>query len=399
MRIAAPERVGSRARLIVVLAGLAALAPLCTDLNLPVLPALAADLRVDAATAQLTITFALVGLATGQLVAGPLSDRFGRRPLLLGGLVAFAIANLASAVAPTAAPLVVVRLLAGLAASATVVVTRAVVADTFPGVEAARGYATLGAVMGFVPAAAPLLGGGLSYVMGWRGMFVVLAAIAVALLLLAHLQVPETLPVELRRPAQPRAIVTALADCLRHRRFLANLAAIGMAGGTLFTYIGSSSFVLENLYGLSPVAFSVVFAVNALGIVAAATLTRRLVSRAGASVLMSVGQAIAVAGAVVLLAGALAGGGLVPVLAGFFCCVASGGFVMSTATALGMEAAPGGAGAAAGLLGVTAFAVGGLLAPLGGLGSGGTAMAVVMTATTVLGPGLRWVALRGADRP
>lgn len=383
-----------RRALVVVLGALAGLAPLCTDLYLPVLPQLAKDLAAPTSQAQLTITAVLLGLATGQLVAGPLSDRFGRRPLLLGGLLAFVVGNLVSAVVDDVTLLVVVRLLAGLAASATVVTTRAVIADAFPAAEAARGYAALAAVMGIAPITAPLAGGLLTYVTGWRGMFVVLAAIGALLAVVAHVRIPETLAVGDRRPARPRDVAAGLVDCLRSRRFVAYMAAIGFSGGLLFTYIASSSFVLQDLHGLSARQYSLDFAANATGILALVFLGRHLVTRTGPGPLLRAGQALAATGALVLLVGELLGGSLVGVLVGFFLAVSSVGLIHSNATALGMAEAPGGAGAASGMLGIMGFAVGSLVAPLGGLGHSGLAMALVMVTCAVLAPTVTTVLLR-----
>ena len=383
-----------RRSLVVVLGALAGLAPLCTDLYLPVLPQLAKDLSAPTSQAQLTITAVLLGLATGQLVAGPLSDRFGRRPLLLGGLLAFVVGNVVSAVVDDVVLLVVVRLLAGLAASATIVTTRAVVADAFPPAEAARGYAALAAVMGIAPIAAPLAGGLLTFVTGWRGMFVVLGAIGAVLALVAHVRIPETLAAADRRSAHPRDIAAGLLDCLRSRRFVAYMAAIGFSGGLLFTYIASSSFVLQDLHGLSARQYSLDFAANSAGILGLVFVSRRLVGRVGPGPLLRAGQGLAAAGALVLLGDALLGGSLGGVLVGFFLAVSSVGLIHSNSTALGMAEAPGGAGAASGMLGIMGFAVGSLVAPLGGLGSSALAMATVMAACALLAPLVTTVLLR-----
>jgi DHA1 family bicyclomycin/chloramphenicol resistance-like MFS transporter len=374
-----------RRALVVVLGALAGLAPLCTDLYLPVLPQLAQDLEVPASSAQLTITAVLVGLAAGQIVTGPLSDRFGRRPLLIGGLLAFVAANVVSAVAGDVGTLSLVRLLGGFAASATVVTTRAVIADAFPGPEAARGYAALGAVMGIAPITAPLAGGALSYVMGWRGMFLVLAGIGVLLAVVTHVRVPETLAVAERRSARPREVVGGLVDCLRSRTFAAYMVVIGLTGGMLFTYIASSAFVLQRVHGLTARQFSLVFAMNSTGILALAAAGTWLVARTGPARLLRAAQALAVLGCTVVLVGTLTGS-LAVLLVGFFVAISPISVTFSNATALGMAAAPGGAGAASGMLGITGFAVGSLVAPLGGLGSSGVAMAATMLGCAVLGP-------------
>lgn len=389
----------SRRRLILALAGLTALGPIATDLNLPVLPAQAAELGVDVSQAQLTLTAVLLGMSVGQLVAGPVSDRLGRRPVLLAGLVVFALSCLASAFVPNNTALVAVRLVTGLAASATIVSSRAVVADVFPGAEAARAYATLGAVMGIAPATAPLLGGALSRVTGWRGIYGVIFAIGALLVAVAWLAVKETLPPSRRISAHPLSVLRGFRDCLRSRHFVAAMLSLGFSGGVLFTYIASSSFVLQGLHGFTATQFSLDFAVNAFGLFVCANISRRVVRRAGPARLLHVGQGLALIGAAFLLVGALAGLGLVPVLVGFFLAMSSMGFVFSNGTALGMLSAPGGAGAAGGLLGIVGGATGAAVAPLGGLGDPGLSMAVVISVSAVLGPLSYWLLTRSAPTP
>lgn len=383
-----------RRRLILALAGLTSLGPIATDLNLPVLPAQGAELGVDVSQSQLTLTAVLLGMSAGQLVAGPVSDRFGRRPVLLWGLVLFALSCLASAFVPNNTALVAVRLITGLAASATIVSCRAVVADVFPGAEAARAYATLGAVMGIAPATAPLIGGALSRVTGWRGIYVVIFAIGALLVGVAWWSVKETLPPSRRISAHPLSVLRGFRDCLRSRTFVAAMLSLGFSGGVLFTYIASSSFVLQDLHGFTATQFSVAFAVNALGLFVCANLSRRLVRRAGPARLLLVGQALALAGALCLLVGALAGLGLGPVLVGFFLVMSSVGFTFSNGTALGMMAAPGGAGAAGGLLGIVGGATGAAVAPLGGLGDPGLSAALVIAVSAVCGPLAYWLLTR-----
>ncbi len=216
--------------LTLLLASLSSLVVLTTDIYLPVLPQLGADLGTSDAAAAATLSAALVGIALAQIVIGPLSDAVGRRVPILVGLVAYAVTHLLCAVAPSIGILLGLRVLSGLATAAVIVVSRAIVADAFPGNQAARAFATLGAVFGIAPVVAPLAGGLLAHVMSWRGMFVVLAGVAALLLAVTWRALPETLPPERRTPPHLGAVVKELGEVLVHRRFLAYVVVLSAVG-------------------------------------------------------------------------------------------------------------------------------------------------------------------------
>ncbi len=180
--------------LTLLLASLSSLVVLTTDIYLPVLPQLGADLDTSDAAAAATLSAALVGIALAQIVIGPLSDAVGRRLPILVGLVAYAVTHMLCAIAPSIGVLLGLRVLSGVATAAVIVVSRAIVADAFPGNQAARAFATLGAVFGIAPVVAPIAGGLLAHVMSWRGMFVVLAVVGLVLLPVTSRMVPESLP-------------------------------------------------------------------------------------------------------------------------------------------------------------------------------------------------------------
>ncbi len=223
--------------LVLVLAMLSALVVLTTDVYLPVLPQLGADLGTRDAAAAASLSAALLGVALAQIVVGPISDATGRRRPLLLGLAAYAVTHLLCAVAPSIGTLLVLRFFTGIATAAVMVVARAVVADVYPGREAAKAFATLGAVFGIVPVIAPVLGGLLAHVMSWRGMFVVLAAIGAVLVPVTARMVPESLPREKRIPPHVGAVVKDLAEVLTHRRFLAYAVVMATVGAMLFGYM------------------------------------------------------------------------------------------------------------------------------------------------------------------
>lgn len=386
--IETPQRTAPPRHLLVLLASLSSLVVLTTDIYLPVLPQLGADLDTSDAAAAATLSAALVGIALAQIVIGPLSDAAGRRVPILVGLAAYVVTHLLCAVAPSIGALLVLRVLSGLATAAVIVVSRAIVADAFPGNQAARAFATLGAVFGIAPVVAPLAGGLLAHVMSWRGMFVVLAGVAASLLAVTWRALPETLPRELRTSPHLGAVVKELGAVLVHRRFLAYVVVLSAVGGVLFGYIGASAFVLQDEFGLSPQAYSYVFAVNSVGIFALSVATRQLVARVGAPRLLTIGQLATVVGSVGLVLGVW-WSSLPLVLVGMFVAIGSLGLVMPNATALGMREAEGRAGAAAGVMGICQFTVGALASPLAGLGGSAWSMVVVIGVSAVAGVVLR----------
>jgi MFS transporter, DHA1 family, multidrug resistance protein len=377
-------RVAPPRHLLVLLAALTSLVVLTTDVYLPVLPALGADLGTSDAAAAATLSAALLGIALAQIVVGPLSDASGRRRPLLLGLAAYAVTHLLCAAAPSIGVLLALRLLAGVATAAVIVVSRAVVADAFPGNRAARAFATLGAVFGIVPVVAPVAGGLLAHVMSWRGMFVVLAIVAMALLGITWRALPETLAPAQRIPPHVGAVLTDLGAVLVHRRFLAYVVALAAVGGMLFAYIGASSFVLQDEFGLSPQAYSYVFAVNSIGLFALSLASRQLVARFGPQRLLTAGQLGSLAGAALIVA-SLALSDLPVLLVGMFVLLSSFGLSMPNSTALGMHEAPGRAGSAAGVMGICQFTVGALASPLAGVGGSPWSMAIVVAVCAFVG--------------
>ena len=358
---------------------------LTTDVYLPVLPDLARDLDTSDAAASATVSCVLVGIAIGQVVIGPLSDAIGRRTPLLVGAAAYAVMHVLSALAPSITVLLAVRVLAGFATAACIVVGRAIVVDLFPGAAMTRAFATLGAVTAIVPVAAPVAGGVLALVMGWRGMFLVLAALALVITVVGWRALPESLPPERRTPPHLGSVLRGLWALLCMRTFLAYAAATGAVAGILFGYIGASSFVLQRGFGLSPQQFGLVFAINSVGIFVASNLTRRLASHVAPRRLLATGQVLSLVGVGVLGAGvAVESLGLVAV--GLFLAVSSVGLIMPSAMALGMEAAGGRAGSAAGVFGIVQFAVGAAASPLAGVHGSPWSLVVVLGFCAVAGP-------------
>ena len=380
----APARSGRG--LVVLLGALSAFGPLSMDLYLPALPSVEGEFAAGQAPVQLTLSAAALGLAVGQLLAGPLSDRFGRRGPLLLGVGTWALASLLCAVSPTVWVLVAIRLLQGVGGAAGIVLARAVVRDRYSGLESARMYAVLASINGVAPVLAPVIGGQLLRLTDWRGIFVVLAGIGLLLVLASARWLPETLPRERRVPGGLRTTVRNARALLRGRMFTAAVLAQGFGFGALFTYISTSSFVLQSGFGLTAQQFSLVFASNGVGIVLAGVVSRWLVGRFGSRQLLLAGVVVQVAGTALLLVAGLTGAGLPLVLPGLFVVAFATGLLMPNATALAMAGAAAMAGTASALVGVGQFLIASVGAPLAGLGAAGTLlpMAAVMAGFAVL---------------
>ena len=380
----------ARLRFVTILGLLSAFGPFSVDLYLPALPDLTADLDTSASLGQLTLTASIAGLGLGQLVAGPLSDRFGRRPPLLVGLACYVLLSLACAAAPTIWALIVLRLLQGFAGSAGLVVARAIVRDVHAGVEAAHLYSILIIIAGVAPIVAPLVGGQLLFLTDWRGLFVVLALIATLVLAAAGLGLRETLPRARRSDRGLREIGVTLALVSRDRAFVTYALTLGFAFAEMFAYIAGSPFVLEDIHGISPQAFSLVFATNAVGLMLASQLNRALVRRVELHRLLGIAVGVGAVAGVALLVVVLLDGGLVALVPCMFFAVGSLGMIIPNATALAITPFPHVAGSASALLGASQFMLGAVTAPLVGAFGRETAvpMAVVMATCGLLAAAL-----------
>ena len=394
------ERSTVPARTVLLLGLLATFGPISLDLYLPALPALAGDLGASASSAQLTITTCLLGLALGQLVAGPLSDRFGRRTPLLAGLVVYLLATLACTVAPTVEVLLGLRLLQGLAGAAGLVISRAMARDLFSGRALLVVFSRLTLVSGLAPVVAPVLGGQLARVTSWRGIFVVLAAFGVVLLV-AGLLLPESLPPERRTTGGLPASLRGFAALLRDRRYVGVVTTFSFSSASMFAYIAGATFVLQQIYGLSAVGFSLVFGANSVGIVVVSQAAGRLARRGGSPLgTLATGVAGNVLGAVALLLTVLLDLGVVALVVSLFVMVASLGAVFPSGTTLAMADHPERAGAASSLLGLGQYVGGGLVAPLVGIAGERTdvPLGVVACACSVVGALLLLLVVRPTAR-
>ncbi|WP_370943548.1 Bcr/CflA family multidrug efflux MFS transporter [Amycolatopsis sp. cg5] len=379
-------RTHSRLRYALILGGLSAFGPLSIDMYLPAFPSMTADFASTPSTLQLTLSAFIIGLAIGQVVIGPLSDALGRRRPLVAGLALYVIGSILCAFAPTAELLIAARVVQAIGAAAGIVIARATVRDLFSGIAMTKFFSMLMLVNGLAPILAPIIGGQVLRVTSWRGVFIVLVVFGAMLLTVVALAMPEPLPVEKRVPARPRAILRTYFRLLRDRTFMGYTLASGLMFAGLFAYISGSSFVLQDIYGLSPQAYALAFGINGIGIVAVGQLNGAIVGRFPERSLLRVGLFFSVLGGALVLSAVVFDWGLIGLLAGLFVTVASIGMVAPNASSLGLAEQAGNAGAASALMGVLQFLVGGLATPLVGLGGSGTAlpMVIVIASFTVL---------------
>jgi DHA1 family bicyclomycin/chloramphenicol resistance-like MFS transporter len=376
-----PPPPGRATALLVVLGALSAFGPITTDLYLPSLPEVAGALDVAPSQVQATLTACLVGLAVGQAIAGPLSDSYGRRRPLLIGIGLFALASLGCAAAPSVVVLDVLRLVQGLCGAAGIVLARAIVRDRWTGVQMARIYAALMGAVSLGPILAPTIGGALLGFMDWRGLFVVLAGFGVVLLVTCATWVPETLVPERRRDVGLLVTLRVGRRLMADRVFAGYSIASGLAFGALFSYISGSSFVYQDVFGVSPQVYGLLFALNGCALLLANVINHRLQERIGSERLLRAGLLAVLGGAVLLTASVVAGAGLAGVIPSLFIAVGGLGFVPSNSVALALGPHGADAGTASALIGVIQFLIGAIAAPLAGVaGESAVPMAIGMLA-------------------
>jgi DHA1 family bicyclomycin/chloramphenicol resistance-like MFS transporter len=363
------RRVPSGWRLVALIGSLAIFGPLCLDIYVPALPNITRNLHASPSAVQFTMTSCIVGLGAGQLVLGPVSDRTGRRLPLLGGLAAFVLASVACAFAPNVYVLGLFRLIQGLGGAAGMGMARSIARDLHSGVALVRFFSTLTIATGLGPLIAPQIGSGILSFTTWRGIFIALAILGAVLLWSAWLRVPETLPEQFRSQGTLRSTGAAFRRIGSDRAFvsLALTGAMGMGG--VFVYAAGSTFVLQNIYGLSPQVYSIVFASGGLGWIAGAQVNGQLAAHFRAPVLLTAGCLIMIGGgALVLLMIRARSTGLAGFIPAAICFLFGSGFVGTNAIALALQRYPDAAGAASALVGAVQFGLGGLAAPLAGVG-------------------------------
>jgi len=386
---------------IVALGALVALGPFTVDLYLPSFPAVARDFSASDAAVQLTLTATSIGFAVGQLVIGPWSDKIGRRtPLLLATALHIA-ASVGVALAPNIELLTVLRVVQGIGAAGGGVVAMATVRDLFGGQPLVRMLSRMALVSGLAPILAPVIGSQLLRVTDWRGVFVALAGYGVLVLVVAALLIVETLPPE-RRGTGAHRTARDRYHALFHDRVFVGVAIIGgMIFSALFAYLSSSSFLLQDVFGLNAQQFGLVFGLNSLGVVLGSQASSRVVRRVPPQWVLVVALPLMLLGAIAIGVFALLGFGLISVLIPLWVILTSCGFCFPVVQVLALAHHGEEAGTAASLLGAVNFGVAGLISPIVGLLGISTAlpMAEVMVATLVVAVLSLWILVRPRTVP
>lgn len=367
-----------RMSLAIPLGLMAGLGPLCIDLYLPALPELAKDLSLNATGAQLSLTSGLAGLALGQLIFGPLSDKYGRlRPLMISLLILI-IASIACAYAQSLPQLLVARVIQGLGGAGGTVLSRAIARDNFNGHQLTKFFAMLLLVNGLAPILAPVVGSAMMSVTNWRGLFMILSGIGLLLLLISHLKVDESLKVEHRSAGSLLSAWGQLLQVVGQRSFRGFCLTQGFMMAGMFAYIGASPFVLQQIYGMSPQAFSFCFAINGLGLIIASQISSRLCPYFGEYRILKAGLVLGFAASMLLVICCVFDAPLLLILSALFFSIASNAIITTTAASLAMQSQGKRAGSASAVIGVTMFALGSIAIPITGLG-GTTALSMSAT--------------------
>ena len=372
--------------MVLILGSLTAFGPLSMDMYLPALPIVTNDLQTTASLGQLSITACLLGLAIGQLLFGPLSDIQGRRRPLVVTLIIYIIASVLCAFSPNIWMFVGLRFIQGFAAAAGIVIARASARDMYYGKELTQFIALLALVNGAAPILAPIFGGAVLNWVSWPAVFLILGLIGFLMFLAVIFSLPETLPVEKRSEGGILATIKTFRDLLKDRVFMGIALAQAFVTMSMFAYIAGSPFVLQNIYGVSPQQFSLIFAVNGVGIIIAAQLTGRLANKIEEAKLLLTGIIISFIGSCLLLLVVLLNLSFWILLPALFLVVSSVGMVNTTCFSLGMQRQGKAAGSASAFLGILPFGGGALVSPLVGMGGDHTAvpMGIVIFACSMM---------------
>lgn len=371
--------------LVLLLGVLSAFGPFVVDLYLPALPQLAEFFHTSTSMTQLTLTTAMIGLAVGQLLLGPISDKFGRKKPLILSLLVYIASTVAIIFSPNIETMIVLRVVQGLSSAGSVVISRAVATDLYRGREMTRFFGLLMTINGLAPIISPILGSLLLEYINWKGIFAFLALIGVVVTLFS-LRLRESLSEEKRLQGSVLSVFGSFGKIVKNRLFMSYVGIETFLCGTMFAYIAASPFILQSWYGLSAFTFSLCFGANGAALVIGSNLGSRLPNRTALAVGV-LGFCLAVAYTIAMLV-------TQPhwfwVELGFFLMLLMTGLPLPAISSLAMESEREYAGAASALLGFAPFFLGGIVSPLVGIGDIFYASAIVMFGCAVIAFWLYW---------
>ena len=380
---------------IVILGALVALGPFTIDLYLPAFPVIENDLGVSQAAVQLTLTATTIGFAVGQLLVGPWSDRVGRRLPLIVATVLHVVASIGVALAPDLLWIGVFRVLQGMGAAAGAVVAMAIVRDLFGGLPLVRMFSRLALVTGLAPILAPVIGSQLLLVLDWRGIFLFLGAYGVLVLIAAVFFIVETRPKTTRAERGHSTMRERYRAIFRDRVFVGVAIIGGMSFSGLFAYLSASPFLFQDIYGLDPQQYGLLFAINSIGIVIGTQASSRLARVVGPQWILAFSTAVLFVSALGIVLLDLAGAGLIGILIPLWFFIAAVGFGFPMVQVLALAGHGSEAGTAASVLGAVNFGLAGIISPIVGLfGVSAFVMGAVMAATAFVSVGALWFVVK-----
>ncbi len=378
-------KANSKLFLVLLLGVLSAFGPFVVDLYLPSLPQLASFFETSASMTQLTLTTAMIGLAVGQLLLGPLSDKFGRKKPLIISLVIYIISTVLIVFSPNIETMIVLRVIQGLSSAGSVVISRAIATDLYRGREMTRFFGLLMTINGIAPIISPILGSLLLEYISWKGVFVFLALIGVVVLFFCF-RLKESLSVENRLQGSIFATFSTFGVIIKNRLFMSYVGIESFLLGAMFAYIAASPFILQSFYGLSAFIFSLCFGANGAALVIGANIGGKLPNRQA----LAIGVLAFVVAALYTIAVLIIQPYWLFVEIGFFAMLLLMGITFPAISTLAMESERQYAGSASALLGFAPFFLGGIVSPLVGIGNIFYSTALVILACGVLGLAIYW---------
>ena len=378
-------KANSKLFLVLLLGVLSAFGPFVVDLYLPSLPQLASFFETSASMTQLTLTTAMIGLAVGQLLLGPLSDKFGRKKPLIISLVIYIISTVLIVFSPNIETMIVLRVIQGLSSAGSVVISRAVATDLYRGREMTRFFGLLMTINGIAPIISPILGSLLLEYISWKGVFVFLALIGVIVLFFCF-RLKESLSAENRLQGSIFATFSTFGVIIKNRLFMSYVGIESFLLGAMFAYIAASPFILQSFYGLSAFIFSLCFGANGAALVIGANIGGKLPNRKA----LAIGVLAFVVAALYTIAVLIIQPYWLFVEIGFFAMLLLMGITFPAISTLAMESERQYAGSASALLGFAPFFLGGIVSPLVGIGNIFYSTALVILACGVLGLAIYW---------
>lgn len=369
-----------------LLGAFSALGPLTIDMYLPSFPEITKDFGTQASLVQLSLTACLIGLGLGQIIMGPLSDVFGRRRPVILSLILYLTASFVCAISPNIYSFIAARFIQGFAASAGIVISRAIVRDLYSGSELTRFFSLLMLVNNLFPLIAPVAGSGVISFTSWVGVFIVLGTAGIVLVAWAIVGLKETLPPERRVPSNLGQLFSGIRTLMGDRQFLGYALAQGIMIGGVFAYVSGTPFIYQKIYGASPQLFALLFGSNGISLIIGSQLVGRLNHIISERRFLVIGLLLAIVASVAALSVILMHGPLFALVLPLFCFVASIGITSTASFSLAMESQSHMAGSASALLGLLPFLLGAITSPLVGIAGEYSAvpMGVIILSTSLL---------------